>query len=105
MPHPSWDNPDDFLDPGDFGVPVVITPKAGGQPRTINGIPDEPYFDKQTGEYVLDNAEPRLTVHERDAVGLKKYDGATFNGTAYELMHDPLFDGTGTAVLRLTRAE
>lgn len=103
MPHPSWDNPDEFLDPRDFGVPAIVTPR-GGQARTVNGIFDEPYFDRQTGEYVLDNAEPRLTVHERDAVGLKKYDVAVFNGTTYELLHDPLFDGTGTAVLRLTRA-
>jgi len=106
MPAPAWENLDDFLSVDDFAIVATFTRQGSGQVRQVRGIFDEQYVDADLGEYTMDTGEPRLTCKEADVVGLKKHDACTIAGIPgvnYELSHDPVPDGTGTAVVRLER--
>lgn len=101
MPSPAWEDTSVFFDTDDFGTTAVF---AGRAP--VPGIFDEPYFDKQLGEYVQDAGDPRFTCEERHVYGLKKHDSCTvasMPGVEFALLHDPKRDGTGTAVVYLAR--
>ena len=101
MPHPSWDNPADFVSLDDFATQAVIQLQAGGT-RTVSGIFDDPYLNAQLGEYEMDTSKPRLTCVEGTLAGVKRGDGVTINGKQYGVMTYPQPDGTGLEVLELT---
>jgi hypothetical protein len=100
MPHPAWDNVDEFLDPDDFATVARAKP-AGGQAFDLPGIFDELIMNVELGEYDMAEGRPRLEVHERYAPLLKKRDVLTIHGKDYFLDHDPHPNGTGTCILEL----
>jgi hypothetical protein len=117
MPHPSWDNPADFVSLDDFAVKAVIQFQGGTPaPRTISGIFDEPYVEGRLGkpkpsDYQMDSVRPKLTCVEGTCTGARRgdtvviylADGVTVHGT-YNIMTYPQKDGTGLEVLELTPA-
>lgn len=108
MPSPAWEDLNAFFDVDDFATVATFTSASGQVTRLVRGIFDEPYFDKQLGEYVQDAGDPRLTCKESDAYGLKKHDAckiASMPDAEYAILHDPKFDGTGTCVIYLQRTE
>ncbi|QWY14255.1 cementing protein [Xanthomonas phage M29] len=108
MPSPGWENLDEFFDTDDFATLATFVSATSQVSRQVKGIFDEPYFDKQLGEYVQDAGDPRITCKETAARGLKKHDGCTIDsmpGAKYVVSHDPKFDGTGTCVVYLNRVE
>jgi hypothetical protein len=108
MPHPSWDNPAEFVDQDDFAVRGVILFQDGTR-REITGIYDGPYREGKLGEYEQDTTKPKFTCVEgvckgaRRGDGLEVYeaDGVTLFGT-FNIMTYPQPDGTGLEVLELT---
>lgn len=96
---PSWDDLSVFVDPDDFGIPVVVM--QAGRTWEFSGIFDDPYLDTQAGEYAFDGAEPRVTAKESDMIGIKRGATCTVNGKDWAVMDAPKQDGTGFAVLRL----
>lgn len=106
MPHPAWEDRSVFFNTDDFGTMATFTGPDGVQRDPVPGIFDEPYFDKQLGEYVQDAGDPRFTCQEEHAFGLKKHNECTIDsvpGVQFALLHDPKFDGTGTCVVYLKR--
>ncbi|QAU22883.1 hypothetical protein EO087_01845 [Dyella sp. M7H15-1] len=103
MTHPAWDNLDEFLDPDDFAIMVtfVSTPdgSATGVQRKLPVIFDDPHYDQDLGEYLMNASEPRCTCKAVDVIGFKKRDRAMIDGRAYLLEHDPQPDGVGMAVV------
>jgi len=103
MPAPAWENLDDFLSTDDFAVLATFT-RAGGQViPDVPGIFDDPVMNADTGEYDVAASMPRFTCAHARVAMLKKNDAATIGGVAYLLDHDPHADGTGMAVLQLSR--
>jgi hypothetical protein len=108
MPHPSWDNPSEFVELDDFAVKAVIQFQAGGT-RNIVGVYDGPYQEGKLKEYEQDTTKPKFTCVEGVCNGAKKYDtlvvyqadGVTVFGT-FGIMTYPQPDGTGLDVLELT---
>lgn len=108
MPHPSWDDPSDFVDRDDFAVRGVILFQDGTR-REITGIYDGPYVEGKLGEYEHDTTRPKFTCVEgtvngvRRGDGLEVYqaDGVTLFGT-FNIMTTPQPNGTGLHVLELT---
>jgi len=106
MPAPDWENLDDFLSTDDFATTATFT-RAGGQViPDVRCIFDEPFFDKDLGEYVQNAGEPRLNCKEADVATLKRHDRCTVAGVPrqFELAHDPQPDGTGWCVVTLMLA-
>jgi len=106
MPAPAWENLDDFLSTDDFADLATFTPAGGAARPPVPGIFDEPYFDRQLGEYTQGMGEPRFTCKASDVVGIRKHDECTIAGepgVKYELVSDPDPDGTGMATVRLAR--
>ncbi|WP_441253607.1 head-tail joining protein [Bradyrhizobium sp. 613_E4_N2_2] len=94
-----------FFDVDDFATTMRVD-DGSGTPRVVVGIFDEPYFDKQIGEYVQDTGDPRLTCKEVSVVGLKKHMACTIDGipgVQFALLHDPKPDGQGTCTVLLKR--
>lgn len=104
MPTPSWDRLDNFLQPNDFAVTAIVTMQAGGT-RTVRGIFDAPYLNADLGEYDADLDEPRFTCKFSDVAGIKRGDYLTIPGetSQFDVLREPMADGTGMAVLRLAR--
>ncbi|WP_228368224.1 head-tail joining protein [Klebsiella pneumoniae] len=108
MPHPSWDNPEDFLDMDDFAVKAIIQFQDGGT-RDIHGIYDGPYREGTLGEYQQDTTKPKFTCTEGVARGARRgdglvvyqADGKTVFGT-FGIMTYPQPDGTGLEILELS---
>lgn len=99
MPAPAWENLDVFVNPDDFGVPVVIDLQDGGT-RELVGIFDDPFLNAQLGEYEPDTSQPRVTAKTSDLAGVRRGDIATVHGREYDVMAvEP--DGTGMAVMRM----
>lgn len=111
MPHPSWDNPAEFVDLGDFAVRGIIQ-FQDGTTREIVGIYDGPYREGKLGEYEQDTTRPKFTCVEGTAKGARRKDGLTVYeadgvtvfGT-FGIMTYPQPDGTGLEVLELTPEE
>jgi hypothetical protein len=106
MPSPAWEDLDQFFDVDDFATTATFTRVNGQVLPPVKGIFDEPYFDKQLGEYIQDGGDPRITCKAADVVGLKKHDAcvvASTPGIQYAVLHDPKYDGTGTCVVYLKR--
>lgn len=104
MPAPAWEDPSIFFDVDDFGTLATFTGRDGVARAPVPGIFDDPYLDKQLGEYVQDASDPRFTCEERHAFGLKKHDACTIAsmpGRKFRVEHDPMYDGTGTCVVHL----
>lgn len=103
MPAPAWEDLSAFLDPAEFGCLATFT-RAGGQViPDVPGIFDDPTMNAESGEYDLASSEPRFTCEHVRVASLKKNDAVTIGGVAYLLDHDPHPDGTGMAVLKLSR--
>lgn len=103
MPAPAWEDLSAFLDTGDFAVLATFT-RAGGQViPDVPGIFDEAVMNAEAGEYDVAAGMPRFTCAHAPVAGLKKNDAAVIGGVAYLLDHDPHADGTGMAVLALSR--
>lgn len=105
MPAPAWEDLDAFLSLDDFGVPAVFIPDKGeGAPRDpVPVIFDEPYFNADLGEYDMSTGEPRVTGKEVDFAGLKKFDVCIVADVRFTLDHDPKPDGTGMAIITMSR--
>lgn len=107
MPAPSWENLDDFFESdtnGGFAFPAVIHSQKGWT-RTINAIFDDPYFNSQIGEYEADTSSPRITAKESDVAGILRGDTIIVAGETFDVLASPEQDGTGTAVVRMTRQD
>lgn len=103
MPAPAWENLDDFLSTDDFAVLATFT-RAGGQViPNVRGIFDDPTMNAETGEYDVAASQPRFTCAYTPVAALKKNDACMIDGIAYLLDHDPHPDGTGMAVIELSR--
>jgi hypothetical protein len=103
MPAPAWENLADFLSTDDFAVLATFT-RAGGQViADVPGIFDDPVMNVEAGEYDVAASMPRFTCAHARVAMLKKNDATTIDGVAYLLDHDPYPDGTGMAVLQLSR--
>ncbi len=99
MPAPAWENPADFLDPGDFGTKADFVTEAGRAIPGVAGIFDDAVMSAETGEYNLAAGIPRFTCTFASVAMLKKGDTAKIDGRDFMLMHNPRPDGTGWAVL------
>ena len=104
MPHPAWDDVEDFIDLGDFALPVLLILQSGEQ-KSLPGIFDDPLMNAQTGEYEADLRAPRLTCLESDVLGVSRGDRVVVAGKTYDVLDAPHFDGTGTAALKLAQVE
>ncbi|QTI81492.1 hypothetical protein IAI58_19310 (plasmid) [Roseomonas marmotae] len=104
MPTYAWENLDEFLSagPGEFAVPVTVRLQGGGV-RTFLGIFDEPYLNAETGEYELDTERPRVTCKEADVLGVLRGDKVDIGGRTYDVLTSAQPDGTGLAILELSR--
>ena len=99
----SWEDLDQFFDPSEFGDTLVMTSGAGIG-RHIDGIFDEVAVTAEAGEFRMATAaDPEFICKASDVAGLKKHDIGTIGGVEYELDRDPLPDGTGLAILHLSR--
>lgn len=101
MLNPSWDNIAEFIDVGDFAIAASITTPGGT--RTIPCIFDDPYLDAQAGEYAMDTSEPRITAKESDLAGVRRGATCTVAGVTWAVLDAPKPDGTGLAVLKLSK--
>jgi hypothetical protein len=108
MPHPSWDNPADFVSEDDFGVKAVIQ-FQDGTARTIVGIYDGPYEKAKLKEYEQDTTKPKFTCIEGTCAGARRGDGLVVyqpDGVTvfatFGIMTYPQPDGTGLEVLEIT---
>lgn len=107
MPNPSWENLDDFLDldtDGGFAFPAVIQFRDGTS-KTVPVIFDDPYFNAQIGEYEADTSSPRITGKEIDLSRVRRGDTIIVAGESYLAKASVEPDGTGTAVVHMTRQD
>jgi hypothetical protein len=110
MPHPSWDNPADFINADEFAVKAIIQFQAGGS-RDIVGVYDGPYREGELDDYRQDTTKPRFTCVEGTCVGARRgdsivvyeADGVTVFGT-FGILSYPQPDGTGMEVLELAES-
>lgn len=103
MPARAWEDLSAFLDPEEFADLATFT-RAGGQViPDVPGIFDDPVLNAETGEYDAAVSAPRFTCEHSRVATLKKNDAAVIGGVAYLLDHDPHPDGTGMAVLTMSR--
>jgi hypothetical protein len=108
MPHPSWDDPSEFIDLGDFAVKGVIQFQDGST-RDIVGIYDGPYELARLNEYAQDTTKPKFTCQEGTCNGVKRgddlvvyqADGVTVFAT-FGILTYPQPNGTGLEVLELS---
>lgn len=107
MPHPSWDDPTEFVNADDFAVRGVIQ-FQDGTTREIVGIYDGPYEMSKLNEYEHDTTKPKFTCVEGVCVGVDRgddvtvyeSDGVTMFAT-FGILTGPQPDGTGLEVLEL----
>lgn len=93
----------DFFDCDEFAVQVTLL-FANGKRRTVNAIFDDPYFNTDIGEYVLDTTEPRITAASKDIADLHwRADLVQIKGETFNVVTEPQHDGTGVAVVKLAR--
>lgn len=107
MPAPAWENLDDFLDldtDGGFAFSAVIQFRDNTS-KTVSVIFDDPYFDAQIGEYAADTSSPRITGKESDLGRVRRGDTITIAGETFLATASAEPDGTGTAVVHMTRQD
>jgi hypothetical protein len=116
MPHPSWDDPSDFIELDDFAVKATIQ-FQDGTTRTIAGIYDGPYVEATIGvkrfggDFQQDTTKPKFTCVEGACNGARRgdslmvylADGVTVFGS-FSIMTYPQPNGTGLESLELTPA-
>jgi len=100
MPAPAWEDRSVFLRTDDFATEIAIT-MVGFGTRYVRGIFDDPFFDAQLGEYVLETSRPRVTCETPHLEGVRRGDTVTIDGKNYDVMTGPQPDGTGMSVLEL----
>lgn len=108
MPAPAWEDLGQFFDTDDFATTAIFVNADALPSGPVPGIYDDPYMDKQLGEYTQDASEPRFTCQARHVAAVKKHNEVTIAsmpGRKYAVLHDPKFDGTGTCVIYLARTE
>lgn len=106
MPHPSWDNPAEFMDTDDFAVRGVIVYQDGTR-KELKGIYDGPYREGRLGEYEEDTTKPKFmcvagtsAASRGDGLEVYEADGVTLFGM-FGILTSPQPDGTGMEVLEL----
>lgn len=99
----AWENLDDFLSPDEFADLATFTRHDDVIAKDVPGIFDDPQMNVEAGEYDMNVSDPRFTCAFARVAMLKKNDAAVIGGVAYLLDHDPKSDGTGLAVLKLSR--
>lgn len=102
MPKPSWEDLDVFFD--HFAIEAQVEPR-NGDPFVVSAIFDERYYSAEMGTFIHDVHHPRLTVKSADVDDIEPGDGVTVDGTDYEVVSHPERDGTGTAILTLSRLD
>lgn len=102
MVTPKWDNLDDFVSPDDFAQRVAFALQSG-QSLPVVGIFDEPYLNADIGEYEMDTSDPRFTAKASALAGISRGDTVTIDGALYDVMGYPQPDGTGFAVVKLSK--
>lgn len=108
MPSPAWEDLDAFFDVDDFATTATFTDDNGQASQPVRCIFDDPYLDKQLGEYSATEGDPRITCKADDVIGVKKHHECTIAsmpGRKYQVIHDPKFDGTGTCVVYMSWIE
>lgn len=107
MPAPAWEDLDAFFDldtNGGFSFPAVIQFRDGTS-KTVPVIFDDPYFDAQLGEYAADTSSPRITGKESDLNRIRRGDTIIVSGENFYALASVEPDGTGTAVVHMTRED
>lgn len=103
MPARPWENLNDFLSPDEFADLATFTRQGEVIAKDVPGIFDDPAMNVEAGEYDMSVSDPRFTcAHDRVSM-LKKNDATVICGVVYLLDHDPKTDGTGMAVLKMSR--
>lgn len=69
----------------------------------LKGIFDNAYFLQEIGDMDLDNTQPRLTCVMEDIAKVKKENTVEIDNVLYDVIKDPQPDGTGMAVIVLSR--
>lgn len=77
--------------------------EKGTDDLPLKGIFDNAYFLQEIGDMDLDNTQPRLTCVMEDIVKVKKEDTVEIDNALYDITKDPQPDGTGMAVIVLSR--
>lgn len=77
--------------------------EKGTDDLPLKGIFDNAYFLQEIGDMDLDNTQPRLTCVMEDIVKVKKEDTVEIDNILYDITKDPQPDGTGMAVIVLSR--
>lgn len=99
---PEWDDLDQFLDVGDFGVAAQLLPK-GGPARTITGIFYDPAMEAHLGEFKGLTTDPKFTAKARDLAGVQRGDVLDVPGNGlFDVLQPPHGDGLGMATLLLS---
>lgn len=107
MRGPSWENLDDFLqidEDGGFGTTAVFLLHTG-ETRSVVVLFDDPYLNAQLGEYEADTSEPRISGKESDLLGVERGDTVSVAGETFDVLTGPQADGTGWALVTLSRME
>lgn len=103
MPAPAWENLDDFLSPDEFADLATFSRHDQVIAKDVPGIYDDATMNVEAGEYDMAASVPRFTCAHARVAMLKKNDSAVIGGEAFLLDHDPRADGTGMAVIELSR--
>lgn len=98
---PAWDDLTAFIDGDDFAVEAFIA--QAGVTRRVLGIFDNPYLAAEANGYKMDSEEVTLTAIETTLAGIKRGATCSVEGTTYAVLDAPKPDGTGMAVLRLSK--
>lgn len=98
---PEWEDLGAFMAVEDFATTAIDQQTDARFPVIL----DEQVMSHELGTYDINAASPSATAKAVDVVGLKKRHHLSINGVTYWLVRDPLPDGTGLAILELSRSE
>jgi len=92
-----------FFDVDDFGIAATYTP-VGGQPRTVNGIFDNPQASRNATDLLdVTIPAPQFVCRTSDVASVAEGDALVIGGVSY-IIRVTLTDGTGVSTLLLERS-
>lgn len=100
MSTPPWESLSDFIDPQDFASRAIIT-RGSQKIGEVLGIFDDPTRLISSGDYDHTALTPTFLCIAKDAAQIKAGDHAQIAGRRFDVMQDPVWDGTGMATLHL----